>query len=55
MNINSRLQWRFKPVSDLFLVYTNNYFAQNIPNYPVNSFAVKNRAIVLKLTYWLNV
>jgi hypothetical protein len=55
VNINSRLQWRFKPVSDLFLVYTNNYFAQNIPNYPVNSFSVKNRAIVLKLTYWLNV
>ncbi len=46
VNINTRLQWRFKPVSDLFVVYTDNYFAQNIK--------VKNRAIVLKLTYWFN-
>jgi len=28
VNINSRLQWRFKPVSDLFIVYTDNYFAE---------------------------
>ncbi|NJN41896.1 MAG: hydrolase [Flammeovirgaceae bacterium] len=27
LNINSRFQWRFKPVSDLFFVYTDNYFA----------------------------
>ncbi|MCU0449793.1 MAG: carbohydrate binding family 9 domain-containing protein [Bernardetiaceae bacterium] len=26
LNINTRLQWRFKPVSDIFLVYTDNYF-----------------------------
>lgn len=24
-NINSRLQWRFRPMSDLFVVYTDNY------------------------------
>ncbi len=46
LNINARLQWRFKPVSDFFLVYTDNYFPEN--------FTVKNRAIVAKLTYWLN-
>lgn len=46
-NINSRLQWRFKPMSDLFLVYTENYATQTI--------GIKNRAIVLKLSYWLNV
>lgn len=44
-NHNVRLQWRFKPVSDLFLVYTDNYFPTN--------FAVKNRALIMKLTYWL--
>lgn len=54
-NINSRLQWRFKPVSDLFLVYTDNYFAQNIPNYGVSAWTPKNRALILKITYWLNV
>ncbi|MCA6380968.1 MAG: carbohydrate binding family 9 domain-containing protein [Cytophagales bacterium] len=45
-NINSRLQWRFRPVSDFFLVYTDNYFPE--------TFKVKNRAIVFKFTYWLN-
>ncbi len=47
LNINSRLQWRFKPVSDLFLVYTDNY-------YP-DTFEAKTRALVLKVTYWLNI
>ncbi len=46
VNINARLQYRFKPVSDFFLVYTDNYFP--------DTFKVKNRAIVAKLTYWLN-
>ena len=45
-NINARLQWRFKPVSDFFIVYTDNYFASD--------FSGKNRAIVAKFTYWLN-
>ena len=44
-NINSRIQWRFKPMSDLFVVYTDNYGVEN--------FNVKNRGIVLKLNYWL--
>lgn len=55
MNINSRFQWRFKPVSDLFLVYTDNYFAESFEN--GNIFYLgqpKSRALVLKLTYWLN-
>jgi hypothetical protein len=46
-NVNARLQWRYKPVSDIFLVYTDNY-ATIDPR-------VKNRAIVLKMTYWWNV
>lgn len=47
LGINSRLQWRFAPLSDLFIVYNDNYF--------VNSFEPKNRSINLKLTYWLNI
>jgi len=54
-NINSRLQWRFRPVSDIFLVYTDNYFAENIPNYYIKAWTPKNRALILKMTYWLNV
>lgn len=46
-NINSRLQWRYKPMSDLFLVYTDNYFTDPF-------MKNKNRAIVFKLNYWLN-
>ncbi len=46
MNINSRLQWRYKPASDLFLVYTDNYLP--------TPFSVRNRAIVLKVNYWWN-
>ncbi|AEE48501.1 DUF5916 domain-containing protein [Haliscomenobacter hydrossis] len=46
VNINSRLQWRFRPVSDIFLVYTDNYYSDTYVN--------KNRAVVLKCTYWLN-
>ncbi|MEM6800244.1 MAG: DUF5916 domain-containing protein [Bacteroidota bacterium] len=47
ININARFQWRYKPVSDLFIVYTDNYYSSNLN--------VKNRGIVFKLTYWLNV
>ncbi len=47
VNLNARFQWRFKPVSDLFVVYTDNYFP--------NNFAAKSRALVCKLTYWLNI
>lgn len=47
VNVNARLQWRYKPASDLFIVYTDNYLPEN--------FRVKNRALVLKFTYWWNV
>ena len=47
ININTRLQWRFQPASDLFIVYTDNYLP--------NNFNVKNRAVLLKLTYWWNI
>ena len=44
LNINTRLQWRFKPMSDLYLVYSENYDPH---------LAIKNRALVLKFIYWL--
>lgn len=45
-NIFSRFQWRFKPMSDFFLVYTDNYTTDGLN--------IKNRQIVFKMTYWLN-
>ncbi len=46
VNLNARFQWRFKPASDFFVVYTENYLPE--------TFDSKNRALVLKLTYWFN-
>ena len=53
-NVNARFQWRFKPVSDFFIVYTDNYFATADGRLNANAFQAKNRAIVAKFTYWLN-
>lgn len=58
LNINTRLQWRFKPVSDVYLVYTDNYFAESLSDnggllFPDIRFP-RQRAIVLKVNYWLN-
>jgi len=47
LGINSRLQWRFAPLSDLYLVYNDNYYVDN--------FSARFRSINLKLTYWLNI
>ena len=47
LNLNTRFQWRFQPASDLFIVYTDNYLPA--------PFKVKNRALVVKLTYWWNI
>ncbi len=52
-NINARLQWRFAPVSDFFLVFTDNYFTGADPSDRFN-INLRNRAIVAKLTYWFN-
>jgi hypothetical protein len=46
LNMNIRFQWRFAPVSDLFIVYTGNSYTENFVN--------KNRGLVLKLSYWFN-
>ncbi len=51
LNINSRFQWRFAPVSDLFVVYTDNY---NTENYSDLGLQKKNRALIIKMTYWFN-
>jgi hypothetical protein len=46
INVNIRFQWRFAPVSDLFIVYTENSFP--------GDYRIKNRGFVLKLSYWFN-
>jgi hypothetical protein len=46
INLNLRFQWRFAPVSDLYIVYTEN----SIPG----DYTVKNRGLVVKISYWFN-
>lgn len=46
VNMNLRFQWRFAPVSDLYIVYTSNTYPENLLS--------KNRALVVKLSYWFN-
>lgn len=46
LNINTRLQWRIAPMSDLFIVYTDNYSID---------FGKTARAFVIKLNYWFNI
>ena len=53
LNINSRLQWRFSPASDFFLVYTDNYLATDDNGF-IDIGQSKSRSLVFKLTYWLN-
>jgi len=47
LGINSRLQWRYAPLSDLYIVYNDNYYT--------NNFGPRFRSINLKMTYWLNI
>jgi hypothetical protein len=46
ININARLQYRFAPMSDIYLVYTDNYDSRYL--------YAKNKALVFKINYWFN-
>ena len=46
-NFNSRIQWRFAPMSDVYLVYTDNYLVEP-------AFGPKDKTLVLKVNYWLS-
>lgn len=49
ISINARYQWRFAPASDLFIVFTDNYNSLDF-----SKLISRNRGIVAKFTYWLN-
>ena len=48
VNFNARLQWRFRPASDIFLVY--NHVENRLPT----DGRANDQALVLKFIYWLN-
>ena len=43
----SRVQWRYRPLSDIFIIYKDNY--------RTDEFSPTARAIFLKATFWLNI
>ncbi|MCP1386500.1 DUF5916 domain-containing protein [Runella salmonicolor] len=44
LNTNIRFQWRFRPVSDFYVVYTDNY---------TERLNIKSRGLIFKLSYWI--
>jgi len=51
MGVYSKLQWRYRPLSDIFLIYTDGYHTGN----DTEPFAPRFRSIFLKATFWLNI
>jgi hypothetical protein len=47
LSINTRLQWRVAPLSDLFIVYNDNY--------ATDIFSPRFRSLNLKFTYWFSI
>ena len=45
-NLNARFQWRYRPASDLFVVYTNDYLQP--------PYSQRAQALTVKLVYWFN-
>jgi Domain of unknown function (DUF5916)/Carbohydrate family 9 binding domain-like len=46
INVNIRFQWRYAPVSDLFIVYTDNSYPEGLRS--------KSRGLAVKISYWFN-
>jgi hypothetical protein len=46
-NINLRFQWRYRTMSDIYVVFTNNYNSYD--------FSRRDFGLMLKVNYWLNV
>ncbi len=44
LSVFSRVQWRYKPMSDIYLIFNENHGLEGM--------GIKNRSIVLKMTHW---
>jgi hypothetical protein len=55
MNVNIRFQWRYRPMSDIFLVFSQNYnrFNSVLPNHEMY-MGPSYRSLAAKWVYWFN-
>jgi hypothetical protein len=55
MNVNIRFQWRYRPMSDIFLVFSQNYnqFNSVLPNRELY-MGPSYRSLAAKWVYWFN-
>lgn len=55
MNVNVRFQWRYRPMSDIFLVFSQNYnqFNSVLPNRDIY-MGPSYRSLAAKWVYWFN-
>ncbi len=51
LGIYSKIEWRYRPLSDLFLIYSDGYHTGN----EIDPFAPRFRTLFLKATFWLNI
>ncbi|SNR83369.1 hypothetical protein SAMN04488111_3357 [Lutibacter flavus] len=47
ISMNARLQWEFKPLSYVYLVFSNSYYTDNLKK--------KSYGVALKINYWLDI
>lgn len=57
LNLFSRLQWQFAPLSDIFIVYSHNHQVDtDTHGWDLEKFSIQptSRMLILKVAYWLN-
>lgn len=53
MNINVRFQWRYRPMSDIFIVFAQNWDQTSLMLKPQSeTWGFAGRSLALKLAYW---
>ncbi len=53
MNMNIRFQWRYRPMSDIFIVFSQNWNQYNLtPKEQTELWFTKGRSLAAKLVYW---
>ncbi len=52
MNMNLRFQWRYRPMSDFFLVYSQNWDQTTLTPQSQEAWSLGGRSLAFKAVYW---